>query len=139
MDQDEQKDYGNSSVEPGIEASGDLTKPEEGPGGYPQEKRDWNYNNVYQQPKKLPQSNMALASLVMGIIAIVTSCCCYGGLIFGSLGIIFALLSRTEDRFEGYAKAGIITSVIALVLVVLVVFAFFIFAAVEGIQSGGVF
>ena len=89
--------------------------------------------------KESAQSNMALASLVMGIIGIVTSCCGFGGLIFGSLGILFALLSRTKDRFEGYAKAGLITSAVALVLVVLVAILFFGFVFMEGLQSGGVF
>lgn len=71
-------------------------------------------NPAYIPPQR--QSSMALASLIMGIIGIVTSCCCYGGMIFGSLGIVFALLSKTEDTMEGYAKAGLITSIIALVL-----------------------
>lgn len=69
---------------------------------------------LYSQPQR--QSNMALASLVMGIIGIVTSCCCMGGMIFGGLGILFALLSKMSDRYEGYAKAGLITSIIAVVL-----------------------
>ena len=71
-------------------------------------------NPAYTQPQK--QSSMALASLIMGIIGIVTSCCCYGGVIFGSLGILFSLLSKMGDTMGGYAKAGLITSIIALVL-----------------------
>ena len=31
--------------------------------------------STYQQPLKNKQNNMALASLIMGIIGIVTSCC----------------------------------------------------------------
>lgn len=92
-------------------------------------------NRTYRQA----QSNMALASLVVGIIAIVTFCCFYGGLIFGSLGIIFALLSRTEDKFEKYAKAGLITSSIALVLVVLLVVLVLFLSLAAGSQLGGVF
>lgn len=75
-------------------------------------------DQAYSRPRK--QSNMALASLVMGIIGIVTSCCCYGGLIFGCLGILFALLSKVDDTMEGYAKGGLATSIIALVLALLV-------------------
>lgn len=88
------------------------------------------YEGVNQEPQKTRQSNMALASLVMGIIGIVTVCCC-GGVVFGSLGILFALLSRTEERLEGYAKAGLITSCIALALTVLVGI-FFVIAALAG-------
>ncbi|MFR3729580.1 hypothetical protein [Lacrimispora sp.] len=102
-------------------------------------KRDWNYQEVPSQPVKSPQSNMALASLVMGIIGIVTSCCCYGGLIFGSLGILFGLLSKTEDRFEGYAKAGLITSVIGMVMAMLLGIVLIIFAVAGEFETGGAF
>lgn len=67
------------------------------------------------------ENNMGLASLVMGIIGIVTTCCCYGGIIFGSLGIIFAILSRINKKFEGYAVPGLITSIIALVLSIILI------------------
>ena len=104
-----------------------------------QERRDWDQEVVYVQPERADQNNMALASLVMGILGIITSCCCYGGVIFGSLGILFALLSRTEDRFEGYAKAGLITSAIAIVLVVLVAIVFIGLVAINGMELGGAF
>jgi hypothetical protein len=104
-----------------------------------QETQDWNRDTVYKQPENPSQSSMALASLVMGILGIITSCCCYGGVIFGSLGILFALLSRTEDRFESYAKAGLITSSIAFVLVVLVIIVFLGTAAMSDLGFGGVF
>ncbi|WP_124066759.1 DUF4190 domain-containing protein [Clostridium sp. E02] len=95
------------------------------------------YNkHTYEQPQET-QNNMALASLVMGIIGIVTSCCCYGGLIFGSLGILFALLSRTEGRFDKYAKAGLITSIIAFALVIVVIFAAIFLSLVRHI--GGIY
>jgi len=61
------------------------------------------------------------------------------GVIFGSLGILFALLSRTEDKFESYAKAGLITSSIAFVLVVLVIIVFLGTAAMSSLGFGGVF
>ncbi|WP_349947877.1 hypothetical protein ABFV83_05185 [Lacrimispora sp. BS-2] len=103
-----------------------------------QEPRDLEYDAGYKQPEKPAQNNMALASLVMGILGIITSCCCYGGLIFGSLGVLFALLSKTEDRFDGHAKAGLITSSIAFVLVVLVVIIFIAAVAVSDLGLGGV-
>lgn len=63
---------------------------------------------------KKQNEQLAIASLVMGIIGIVSTCCCFLGVIFAILGITFALLSRNEGRLEGYAKAGFITSIIAL-------------------------
>jgi len=104
-----------------------------------QETQDSNRDTVYKQTESPAQSSMALASLVMGILGIITSCCCYGGVIFGSLGILFALLSRTDDKFESYAKAGLITSSIAFVLVVLVIIVFLGTAAMSGLGFGGVF
>ena len=95
------------------------------------------WQEQYQQPKKTQQSNMALASLIMGIIGIVTSCC-FGGIIFGSLGILFALLSKTEDKFEGYANAGLITSAISLVLTVILGVAF-VYMVFSGMVMGGEF
>lgn len=74
---------------------------------------------------KKREDNMALASLIMGIIGIVTSCCCFGGVIFGILGIVFAVLSRNEGRFEGNSLAGLITSIIAVVLTMLLSFFYF--------------
>ena len=91
---------------------------------------------AYMQPQR--QSSMALASLIMGIIGIVTSCCCYGGLIFGSLGILFALLSKTGDTMEGYAKAGLITSIIALFLAAMAMI--FLFGMMSSsLLSGGAY
>ena len=93
-------------------------------------------NPAYTQPQK--QSSMALASLIMGIIGIVTSCCCYGGVIFGSLGILFALLSKMGDTMEGYAKAGLITSVIGLFLAAMAMI--FLFGMMSSsLLSGGAF
>lgn len=107
-----------------------------GQNGYYQEEYRQAVNSAYNQPKR--QSSMALASLIMGIIGIVTSCCCYGGLILGSLGIIFALLSKVGDTMEGYAKAGLVTSIIALVLAVLAMI--FLFGMMSfSILSGGVY
>lgn len=97
------------------------------------------YEKVYEEPVKARQSNMALASLVMGIIGIVTFCCC-GGILFGSLGIIFALLSKTEQQFEGYAKAGLITSSIAIgLVVVMAIFYFVLIIAGIASETGGVY
>ena len=93
-------------------------------------------NPAYTQPQK--QSSMALASLIMGIIGIVTSCCCHGGVIFGSLGILFALLSKMGDTMEGYAKAGLITSIIALFLAVMAMI--FLFGMMSSsLLTGGAF
>lgn len=105
--------------------------------GFWQETKNTDHTAVYTNLEPAPQSNMALASLVMGILGIITACCIYGGIIFGSLGILFALLSKTEDRFEGYAKAGLVTSSIAIVLVVLLLVIVVGIAFLDGFGGGG--
>lgn len=80
---------------------------------------------------KQPPNNMATASLVLGIIALVTFCCYYTVLPFGGLSILFGLLSRPEGKFTGTAKAGMIMSSIAIVLMVLFWVAMIIFVLQE--------
>lgn len=75
---------------------------------------------VWPSAPKQPPNNMAAASLVMGILAVVMFCCPYTAAIFGGLAVVFALLSRTEEHFTGQAKAGIALAVAALILAVLV-------------------
>ena len=84
---------------------------------------------LYENPPKPPRaSGMATASLVMGILSIVFTCCCCGGFIFGSLAIIFSLLSRVDHTMEGRAKAGLITGIVGMVLTAIL---FFVLIAVE--------
>ncbi|MGC6176052.1 hypothetical protein [Lacrimispora sp. 38-1] len=138
MDQDNQMNLDD----PSVTQKNEIQPVFENSGG---EQNNGGYNTVYQQPQQpqqpqqKKQNNMALASLIMGIIGIVTSCCCYGGLIFGSLGIVFALLSRTEDHFEGNAVAGLITSIIALVLTVIVLILIVALGLLDELTAGGAF
>ena len=61
-------------------------------------------------------NGMAQASMILGIISIVGVCCCYGGLLFVSLAVIFAFLSKTEDQMADSARIGLITGIIGIVL-----------------------
>lgn len=88
------------------------------------------------EPKQSP-NNMATASLVMGILALVSCCCYYGGLVFGGLGILFALLSRTEKKMYGRAKAGLVLSVSGLVLMVLLWGGLIFFATAGSFYGSG--
>lgn len=81
----------------------------------PQDTNQYGQPPIPEKPKASP---MATASMVMGILSIVFTCCCCGGIIFGSLGILFALLSRNGQPIEGRAKAGLITGCIGIGLTV---------------------
>lgn len=80
--------------------------------------------------EKAPENTMALASLIMGILAVVGCCCCYLSIGFGAMSIIFALLSRADEPLSGKAKAGIGFSIAAVVLCIL----FFIFILVFNVS-----
>lgn len=74
---------------------------------------DYESNKSYIEMRS---AGMSIASMIMGIVGLVMSCCVYPAIIFGSLAIIFALLSRGgEMTTNGYAKAGMILGIIGIV------------------------
>lgn len=74
---------------------------------------DYEPNKSYIEMRS---AGMSVASLIMGILGLVMSCCIYPPIIFGSLAIIFALLSRGgEMHMNSYAKAGLILGIIAII------------------------
>lgn len=74
---------------------------------------DYESNKSYIEMRS---AGMSVASLIMGILGLVMSCCVYPPIIFGSLAIIFALLSRGgEMHTNSYAKAGLILGIIAII------------------------
>lgn len=91
------------------------------PGGSSQYQTQYqSYPPVYQE-----KNNMATASLVMGILSLCSICCCMlFGIVFGVLGIIFAIMSKKGDRMDGQAKAGLILSIIGIAVTVLVIIFF---------------
>ncbi|MEG0962658.1 MAG: DUF4190 domain-containing protein [Lachnospiraceae bacterium] len=67
-------------------------------------------------------AGLATASLVMGILSLVLGCCIYPAFVFGSLAIIFALLSRGgEMKISPNAKVGMILGIVALILASLLI------------------
>jgi len=61
---------------------------------------------VPNAPAPVPSNGLATASLILGICSVVFICC-GGGLIVGTLGIIFALLSRGASTMNSQAKVGL--------------------------------
>ena len=75
---------------------------------------DYESNKSYIEMRS---AGMSLASMVIGIFGVVTSCCIYPAFICGSLAIIFALISRGgEMHTNSYGKAGLILGTIGLIL-----------------------
>lgn len=83
-------------------------------------------NNGMNQPGK--SDGMGIASLVLGIVSIVMSCCItYVGLICGVVGIILAIMSNKKGK-NNMATAGLVCSIIGIVLAIILI----IVAAVFG-------
>ena len=77
-------------------------------------------NTVYSSDQSAEEpfsTGFAIASLIFGILSLLGSCCCIGGLL-GILGIVFGCLQKKDesDKKPGMAIAGIITSIIGIIL-----------------------
>ncbi len=83
------------------------------------------------------QRGFAIASLILGILAVLTFS---GGLILGILAISFAIAARdkTDRRITGKAKAGLILGIISIVMLVMGVGAFvgILFAFINALEEG---
>ncbi|MFI6860942.1 DUF4190 domain-containing protein [Streptomyces sp. NPDC050421] len=96
------------------------------PGGYPSAPGAPGYpgypgyaQNTWGGPG--PANGMGVASLVLGIISVVTFCMCGLGIVLGLLALIFGLIgrgraTRGEADNGGVALAGIITGAVGLVI-----------------------
>ena len=99
------------------------------PGGNSQYQSQYQtqYQTQYQsfQPAYQEKNNMSTASLVMGILSLCSICCCMlFGVVFGVLGIIFAIMSKKGERMDSQAKAGLILSIIGVAATVLIIIFF---------------
>lgn len=64
-------------------------------------------------------NGMAIASLVLGILGFLGSCC-YGG-ILGIPGLILGIIALKKGQSKGMAIAGIVLSVLSIVISVAIV------------------
>mgnify|MGYP001058216294 CR=1 FL=1 len=83
-----------------------------------------------QPPRKTGSQALAAASMVMAICSFLFMLN-MGSLFFGSLGVIFALLSRGAGRMSGTAKAGLAGCTIGII-VGICMYAFLLFNMVSG-------
>lgn len=81
------------------------------------------------------KNNMATASLVVGILSIVTSCCCCVGVVIGALAVALACLSKVDEHMEGKARAGLITGIAGMILGVVFLF-IWMMAAESNVATG---
>ena len=79
----------------------------------------------------LPSQALAAASMVMAICSFLFMLN-MGSLFFGSLGVIFALLSRGAGRMSGTAKAGLAGCTIGIIVGICMYASFLLFNMVSG-------
>lgn len=87
-------------------------------------------NNMppYSSPAKPINNSFSIASMVLGIISIPLSCCCYIGAIPAILAIIFGFIARDQiaksygaQTGDGMALAGIITGFCTIGIIILLI------------------
>lgn len=87
------------------------------------------YNQQTQNNYQVVEPNgMATASLILGIIGIVCSCCCFLSVPLAALGIILALLSKGGSRMSDRAKTGLGISIAGLCVTVVLTIILLIFS-----------
>lgn len=88
---------------------------------------------VVEEPKK-EKKGFCIASLVLGIVALVFFCLWYISIPCGILAVIFGILGiKTINK--GMAIAGLITGAIGLVISTLIIVGLFIFGFAMGISD----
>ena len=83
----------------------------------------------YTPPTRHPGSSFATASMVLGIIAVISAffATVYPPIICGGLSIILSLLSKGNDKaMLPNAKVGLLTGILGMVVNVVVVGSFFV-------------
>lgn len=77
-------------------------------------------NNNYTAAEEPVSNGFAIASLVMGILSILTCCCTITGILFGILGIIFYFVQAkdSEGKRPTQATIGLILSIIGIVIAI---------------------
>lgn len=63
------------------------------------------------------QKGLAIASLVLGIIGLLTSCC--GGGLLGLIGLVLGIVALTNKQSKGLCIGGIVVSSIAILITIL--------------------
>ncbi len=75
--------------------------------------------NQNDMPNQNKGNGMAIASLVLGILGIVTCCCSpWLELVLGILAVVFGIKGRQHEEGNSMATAGLVLGIITLVLAV---------------------
>ena len=82
---------------------------------------------------------MAIASMVLGMVSVVLCCIWYISLICAIAGIVFGILNNRNNGRNGMATAGIVCSIIGIVLsiaiLILAAVGLMMFSEVAGLEG----
>jgi hypothetical protein len=84
------------------------------------------------QPQKQEDNILAITGLIMGILSMTFACCSAFGISFGIVGWVCSAMANKQNRTD-IGKAGLITSIIGIVLssLVIIIFLFFFLLLLE--------
>lgn len=77
-----------------------------------------NSSAEYREPPK--RDPLSTASLVFGILSLLSSLIIYTALPFGALAVIFALLSRTDKPMAKKSRIGIVCGICGMIATVVI-------------------
>ncbi len=70
-----------------------------------------------QEPVQTHSKGFATASLITGVLAIVTGCCVFSSILLGAMAIIFALFSKgSRNDLPRTGKAGLWLGIVGVIL-----------------------
>lgn len=91
------------------------------------EQNDYHFNNPNQKtppPPEVPVNNLALTSMIVGIFSLLSFCFPPLQFIMGMIGILLVYFSKKGKPWSGFAIAGLVMSIIALIFSILMVLYF---------------
>ena len=95
-----------------------------------------NYN---PQPVEEPGKGKGIASMVLGIIAVLPVCCGTVGIILGIISFILGLVANSESKKagnkNGYAIAGIVLSILSWVIPLIILSLYVFLALIYGMST----
>lgn len=75
--------------------------------------------DVYHSTEEPDTPGSAIGALILGILSILTSCCCGSGIVFAVLGLVLAIIAAKEQEC-GVGTAGLVCSIVGICLNVII-------------------
>lgn len=88
-------------------------------------------NNV---PPVKDNSGFATASLILGIISLISSFCCCSNIVTAVLAIVFGIMGRKSSK-STFATVGLILAIVSLVFTLISFVLFFAFGFIDTIDT----